>query len=912
VQRSETGGGGVKRLIEDGRVIEGPEVLEKLTQAYLSKVGTPHRPTSTLNEFLHKYEIELPTLDDNEISYLEQPFSIDEVKNALQAAKQRSAPGPSGQGISIFKYIFKMVPYILVCALNELTFVPGLINDSAFAWLLHRHIIYIPKPGKDPDRVSNLRPLSMLETLYKIQTKILTDRMSGALETLLYLDQHGFQKNKSIQTATFPVLEAMMDAEKHNKSLQYVSIDIQSAFDSISPECIFQIMLKEQYPNIFVEAMSNLTAQGTFGVSLNGKQGDTHIIRCGSGQGNPPSAGNFNLGTDPLLRALNKRLQLIQYKFENQMTLPTLAYADDHLHGLHITNSIQINQLVEIYTDYQKISGLKISPQKTVILGINTPPQLLEEIRAITGMEVVNSFRYLGLQVGGSYRQTIEDSYEHAHSQQTKKYNKINSAHLDLIHKKQLITSVILPSYNHIFMSVGYNEEWGKRIDNEVIQILWTQKEGDLLRQKRRLVARRRVNASYEYGGLQITFSEQVSKSLLVNTLKRVKMQLGLPNDTKLLMTKIIESEVYRCMGISLSEMFRMSGPQVWKLLGNRTYSYMIKQMSLAMASMLQLQENDRDTWLAMPILGHTLCPALFRLTIADGILLTGSGYTHVAQLFGLNELTGKIDKRAASPMNNVEANIRTKCMALRARLSNLDLSIDYMPGESILRTLDRVRWSSTFRKLHRNSVNRTFPGPPSYFTRQADRIPVPPLSQYMNGYRKLFHLKLHSKTIENSYNILNRTLWTNMKQHLSSREGGDEHSADCYLCGRSENTTHLIFECEQYSEKVWKNLGDTLSSIEDTPITIHAFNVLYNTNLRNLTNIKNEQVLYLIQEIKRNIVLRRFLRETTGPGIINYNRIKIMAHLLIVVKKCIYQRKNEGYIYEFLLNIQNYIEEHI
>jgi hypothetical protein len=241
-------------------------------------------------------------------------------------------------------------------------------------------------------------------------------------------------------------------------------------------------------------------------------------------------------------------------------------------------------------------------------------------------------------------------------------------------------------------MSLGYSDEWGKKIDNEIIQLLWTHREGDFLRQKRRLVARRRINASYEYGGLQITFSEQIAKSLLVNTLKRVKMQLGNAHDSKLLMTKIIEYDVYGCMGISLREMFKMSGPQVWKLLGNRTQSPMIKQMSLAMASMLQLQENDGDTWLAMPILGHTLCHAIFRLSIADGIMLTGSGFTYVAQLFGLNELTGKIDKRIAAAMNNVEANIRTKCIALRARLSNVELPIDYMPGESILRTLDRVR----------------------------------------------------------------------------------------------------------------------------------------------------------------------------------------------------------------------------
>ena len=70
---------------------------------------------------------------------------------------------------------------------------PGLINDVKFSYLLHRKIVYIPKPGKSGDRVANLRPLSLLETLYKIQTKILTMRMSGALDSVLYEHQHGFR-----------------------------------------------------------------------------------------------------------------------------------------------------------------------------------------------------------------------------------------------------------------------------------------------------------------------------------------------------------------------------------------------------------------------------------------------------------------------------------------------------------------------------------------------------------------------------------------------------------------------------------------------------------------------------------------------------------------------------------------------
>ena len=50
-----------------------------------------------------------------------------------------------------------------------------------------------------------------------------------------------------------------------------------------------------------------------------------------------------------------------------------------------------------------------------------------------------------------------------------------------------------------------------------------------------------------------------------------------------------------------------------------------------------------------------------------------------------------------------------------------------------------------------------------------------PPVAEYMTGYKRLFKLDLPSKTIENSYNILNRQIWTNQKEFwkTSARVGG-------------------------------------------------------------------------------------------------------------------------------------------
>ena len=153
----------------------------------------------------------------------------------------------------------------------------------------------------------------------------------------------------------------------------------------------------------------------------------------------------------------------------------------------------------------------------------------------------------------------------------------------------------------------------------------------------------------------------------------------------------------------------------------------------------------------------------------------------------------------------------------------------------------------------------------------------------------------------------------TNLKQHLSSRGRGEEvTTADCQLCHRPENTLHIVFECENYSEKIWQALGNIITHIENVRITLHAYNIMYNLDIKGISPTKNEQVLYLIQEIKRNLILRRYIRSTTGSGLTYYNLSRISSHLLITVRKSLYQRQTEGYSHEYLKDIQARIIEEI
>jgi hypothetical protein len=151
---------------------------------------------------------------------------------------------------------------------------------------------------------------------------------------------------------------------------------------------------------------------------------------------------------------------------------------------------------------------------------------------------------------------------------------------------------------------------------------------------------------------------------------------------------------------------------------------------------------------------------------------------------------------------------------------------------------------------------------------------------------------------LENSYLIMNRQTWTNEKRYLGMADSMEEANGPlCALCRGLANTMHLMFECKQYSEPLWKLLE------QDVNITLRTSNSKQTRNACLFGNIQymdrcamqpGRCNMALIQEIKRNIVYRRYTRETTNRAI-HCNCARLLAHPLITVKKLESLRKYQG-----------------
>ncbi len=103
---------------------------------YQNTANAVNQQMTTLESFLQQHSVPpLPTLDDDQRDKLVEDITCEEVKWALQQASSTSAPGPSGQTISIFQLIFLEAPTLLTAAVNQLAFWPHLTSLPELQWI---------------------------------------------------------------------------------------------------------------------------------------------------------------------------------------------------------------------------------------------------------------------------------------------------------------------------------------------------------------------------------------------------------------------------------------------------------------------------------------------------------------------------------------------------------------------------------------------------------------------------------------------------------------------------------------------------------------------------------------------------------------------------------------------------------
>ena len=356
--------------------------------SFLSFFKSLWTPTNPLSNPFHYLD---PIFNSNPNDLTQTPsisplITQTEIRGALQTLNIHSAPGLDGLTPNFYKSFPSLTP--ILCQTFNNSYLQKRLSSSQFRALIK----LIPKKS-NPSSVKDWRPISLLNTDYKILSSIISSRIKPILNLTISLEQQCGLPNRQIFNNHLNILSAIDFTNDFVQPLAILQIDFYKAFDTISHEFILSTASKLGIPVTLLNwiriFLTNLTAQ----LNLNGYLSDPIPVKCGIRQGCPLSMLLFLIGIEPLTKKIlaSSKIQGISI---GTSSLIVSHYADDLT--LFISSPQSFSAIREIIEEFSSYSGLKINHSKTSI--ISNSPTLLSSFRNIFPQgKTLTSTKILGI-----------------------------------------------------------------------------------------------------------------------------------------------------------------------------------------------------------------------------------------------------------------------------------------------------------------------------------------------------------------------------------------------------------------------------------------------------------------------------------------------------------------------------------
>lgn len=275
----------------------------------------------------------------------------------------------------------------------------GAIPESFLAGL----VLLLRKNG-DSDLAADYRPITLLQSCYKILAMILATRVQYELVSIVRETQQGFVKARLLERAVV-VMQAVPSQAFHDdrvgidESPMAVLLDFTKTYDTLSRSYILVVLQKFGFAPEFVWIIARLHQDTSAQFAVNGETSKRVMIRSGIRQGCPLAPLLFIIAVKPLSLMLKQDAQLqgIEVGGERPVTVIASTFVDDT--AVFLKHGRMLPRLLDLLQAFEAISGLKVQPAKSELICLNKAVQQREHF-GIRVLSSISTTRYLGIQVG--------------------------------------------------------------------------------------------------------------------------------------------------------------------------------------------------------------------------------------------------------------------------------------------------------------------------------------------------------------------------------------------------------------------------------------------------------------------------------------------------------------------------------
>lgn len=380
---------------ERGEWIEGQGDIEAAVQGFFNEIYQAADPGT--NRDCIQVIPKLVTQDMNET--LMKQVTEEEIKQAVFAMGALKAPGPDGLSGLFFQNhwgTIKKEVCVAVCYFFEAGVLPPGVNETTVA--------LVPKVPL-PESITQLRPISCCNFLYKIISKVMVSRLKYFLGDLIHPTQSAFVGGRQIQdnlVIAQEVFHSLKRKERGGIENIAVKLDMNKAYDRLDWDFINLTLLAFGFAPQWVKLVMTLVTTVSYKYKINGYLSPAVLPHRGLRQGDPLSPYLFILAAEVLshmiLQArLEGNIHGIQLARDSPF-LTHLFFADDALLFAK-ADEREFYQFIHILNVYSKASGQRINLSKSgLICGKFVQYQKKMRLAAIMEMQLwEDPGRYLGL-----------------------------------------------------------------------------------------------------------------------------------------------------------------------------------------------------------------------------------------------------------------------------------------------------------------------------------------------------------------------------------------------------------------------------------------------------------------------------------------------------------------------------------
>ena len=503
----------ITHMMKDDRLISNQKELEEhILSFYQQLYQMDEQVENNLAAREECFQYVQQTVSEEQNAELLEPITVEEVAEAMKQLPKGKAPGIDTIPVEFYQELWDDIEF------DIFNFAAETISQAHISETLNISKIALLPKSEDRSRIQNFRPISLLNTLYKVIAKVYANRMKPLLHNWIPPSQTGFVPNRCILDNIFLAFEAMEWSLENQHELSLLLLDFEKAYDRVSWSFLQQTMKRMGFADIWVKQVLSLNLNASAAIIVNGEQSKTFKLQRSVRQGCPLAPYLFLLTVDVLGQMLqHPGCNVNGLRLPDNSSITNQMFADDTLLLLDGTPD-NLDRAIAVINKFGAASGAKLNLHKSVGVWVSNTPRTWTwgEETGLKWLQPGEVTRYLGYPFGFNIVQ--KEKNNKMLSQIRKHLHRWANNWISLAGRIMVANQVILSSIWYLASCTDFSNQAIKLVRATVRNYIWSGKKEHLARARVKWAT---VVLPIVRGGVKILDPQWQASALLVKLLVR-------------------------------------------------------------------------------------------------------------------------------------------------------------------------------------------------------------------------------------------------------------------------------------------------------------------------------------------------------------------------------------------------------